>query len=153
MKPSPHLLGPPVQLKACAVQYSARHLSQGATADGAVWYKSLLWVSQGLGRGTGGILCDTQNNEAMLRVGVEKQLRQRHSNKKSPTLHAARLAQGRGGQLHGLKGKRQGLGYALKIRKPFKGPGEMARPLRALTALPEVVSSIPSNNMVAHNHL
>jgi hypothetical protein len=25
--------------------------------------------------------------------------------------------------------------------------------LRALTALPEVLSSLPSNNMVAHNHL
>jgi hypothetical protein len=30
--------------------------------------------------------------------------------------------------------------------------GEMAQQLRALTALPEVLSSIPSNNMVAHNH-
>jgi hypothetical protein len=32
------------------------------------------------------------------------------------------------------------------------GAGEMAR-LRALTALLEVLSSIPSNHMVAHNHL
>jgi hypothetical protein len=31
--------------------------------------------------------------------------------------------------------------------------GEMAQWLRALTALPEVLSSIPSNSMVAHNHL
>jgi hypothetical protein len=31
--------------------------------------------------------------------------------------------------------------------------GEMAQKLRALTALPEVLSSIPSNHMVAHNHL
>ena len=31
--------------------------------------------------------------------------------------------------------------------------GEMAQRLRALTALPWVLSSIPSNNMVAHNHL
>jgi hypothetical protein len=30
--------------------------------------------------------------------------------------------------------------------------GEMAQTLRALTALPEVLSSIPSNHMVAHNH-
>ena len=30
--------------------------------------------------------------------------------------------------------------------------GEMAQQLRALTALPEVLSSIPSNHMV-HNHL
>ena len=33
------------------------------------------------------------------------------------------------------------------------GAGEMAQWLRALTALPEVLSSIPSNHMVAHNHL
>jgi len=33
------------------------------------------------------------------------------------------------------------------------GVGEMAQWLRALTALPEVLSSIPSNHMVAHNHL
>jgi hypothetical protein len=31
--------------------------------------------------------------------------------------------------------------------------GEMAQQLRALTALPEVPSSIPSNHMVAHKHL
>jgi hypothetical protein len=29
----------------------------------------------------------------------------------------------------------------------------MAQMLRALTALPEVLSSNPSNHMVAHNHL
>jgi hypothetical protein len=33
------------------------------------------------------------------------------------------------------------------------GAREMAQRLRALTALPEVLSSIPSNHMVAHNHL
>jgi hypothetical protein len=33
------------------------------------------------------------------------------------------------------------------------GAGEMAQQLRALTALPEVLSSISSNHMVAHNHL
>jgi hypothetical protein len=33
------------------------------------------------------------------------------------------------------------------------GAGEMAQQLRALAALPEVLSSIPSNHMVAHNHL
>ena len=32
------------------------------------------------------------------------------------------------------------------------GAGEMAQWLRALTALPEVLSSNPSNHMVAHNH-
>jgi hypothetical protein len=31
--------------------------------------------------------------------------------------------------------------------------GEMAQPLRGPTALPEVLSSIPSNHMVAHNYL
>jgi len=30
--------------------------------------------------------------------------------------------------------------------------GEMAQRLRALSALPEVLSSVPSNHMVAHNH-
>jgi hypothetical protein len=45
----------------------------------------------------------------------------------------------------------------LKMRISFKNfiyrAGEMAQELRALTALPEVLSSIPSNHMVAHNHL
>ena len=31
--------------------------------------------------------------------------------------------------------------------------GETAQRVRALTALPEVLSSNPSNHMVAHNHL
>jgi len=35
----------------------------------------------------------------------------------------------------------------------MRGAGEMAQQLRALTALLEVLSSIPSNHMVAHNHL
>ena len=33
------------------------------------------------------------------------------------------------------------------------GAGEMAQWLRALVALPKVLNSIPSNQMVAHNHL
>ena len=33
------------------------------------------------------------------------------------------------------------------------GAGEMAQWLRVLTALPKVLSSNPSNHMVAHNHL
>jgi hypothetical protein len=33
------------------------------------------------------------------------------------------------------------------------GTGEMAQRLGALTALPEALSSIPSNHMVAHNYL
>jgi hypothetical protein len=35
----------------------------------------------------------------------------------------------------------------------FWGAGEMAQWLRALTALPGVLSSIPSNHVVVHNHL
>jgi hypothetical protein len=31
--------------------------------------------------------------------------------------------------------------------------GKMAQQLRTLAAFPEVLSSIPSNHMVAHNHL
>jgi ethanolamine utilization cobalamin adenosyltransferase len=38
-------------------------------------------------------------------------------------------------------------------QKTVSGAGEMAQCFRALTALPEVLSSIPSNYMVAHNHL
>jgi hypothetical protein len=33
------------------------------------------------------------------------------------------------------------------------GAGEMAQWLRALTILPEVLSSIPSNHMMAYHHL
>ncbi|CAO2608824.1 hypothetical protein LEMLEM_LOCUS13962, partial [Lemmus lemmus] len=36
--------------------------------------------------------------------------------------------------------------------KSISGAGEMAQRLRALPALPKVLSSIPSNHMVAHNH-
>jgi hypothetical protein len=32
------------------------------------------------------------------------------------------------------------------------GAGEMAQRLRALTICPEVLSSVPSNHMVAHSH-
>jgi hypothetical protein len=38
------------------------------------------------------------------------------------------------------------------LKKP-KLAGEMAQQLRALLALPEGMSSIPSNHMVAHSHL
>jgi hypothetical protein len=41
----------------------------------------------------------------------------------------------------------------LQLMKAQNGAGEMAQQLRALTSLPEVLSSIPSNHMVAHNHL
>ena len=47
------------------------------------------------------------------------------------------------------------LGYVRKIlsQKCKLGAGEMAQGLRALAALPEVLSSVPTNHMVAHNHL
>jgi hypothetical protein len=41
----------------------------------------------------------------------------------------------------------------LHIRKKGSGAGEMPQRLRALTALPEVLSSNPSHYMVAHNSL
>jgi hypothetical protein len=34
----------------------------------------------------------------------------------------------------------------------LEGAGEMVQRLRALAALPEVLSSNPSNHMMAHNH-
>jgi hypothetical protein len=52
------------------------------------------------------------------------------------------------------------LGYTKQTNKQTnrqngtkQGAGEMAQWLRALTALPEVLSSILSNHTVAHNHL
>jgi hypothetical protein len=38
-------------------------------------------------------------------------------------------------------------------KNTYAGAREMPQQLRALTALPEVLSSIPSNHMVAHNPL
>jgi hypothetical protein len=43
--------------------------------------------------------------------------------------------------------------YSSLSKIVFSGAGAMAQRLRALTALPEVLSSIPSNHMVAHSHL
>ena len=47
-----------------------------------------------------------------------------------------------------------GLNLVLTIvnEKGLERAGEMAQQLRAPTALPEVLSSIPSNHMVAYNH-
>jgi hypothetical protein len=42
---------------------------------------------------------------------------------------------------------------SIKYILNFCGAGGMAQRLRAPTTLPEVLSSIPSNHMVAHNHL
>jgi hypothetical protein len=38
------------------------------------------------------------------------------------------------------------------FKKMYLGAGEMAQQLRALTALLKVLSSNPSNHMVAYNH-
>jgi hypothetical protein len=46
------------------------------------------------------------------------------------------------------------LHFACLFKTVKNQAGEMmAQRLRALTALPEALSSIPSNHMVAHNHL
>ena len=42
--------------------------------------------------------------------------------------------------------------YSLGLRNGNFRAGEMAQWLRSLTALPEVLSSIPSTHMVAYNH-
>jgi hypothetical protein len=39
------------------------------------------------------------------------------------------------------------------MQKVLYWAGEMAQQLRTMIALPQVLSSIPSNHMVAHNHL
>jgi hypothetical protein len=43
--------------------------------------------------------------------------------------------------------------FKTEILKRKRKAGEMAQQLRALTTLPEVLSSISSNHTVAHNHL
>jgi hypothetical protein len=59
-----------------------------------------------------------------------------------------------------LSSKRKALGSVLSSRGKTKQnktmlgwAGETAQLLRALVALPKVLSSISSNHMVAHNHL
>jgi hypothetical protein len=39
------------------------------------------------------------------------------------------------------------------MKRQIHGAGEMAQRLRALTALPEVMSSIPSNHMICNGDL
>jgi hypothetical protein len=53
--------------------------------------------------------------------------------------------------------KRSHLSSALSLtacisKNQLSGAGEMAQRLRVSTALPKVLSSNPSNHMVAHNH-
>jgi hypothetical protein len=50
-----------------------------------------------------------------------------------------------------LQGRRVRSWVTIKVT--IAGAGEMAQQLRALAALPEVLSSVPSDHMVAHNHL
>jgi hypothetical protein len=45
------------------------------------------------------------------------------------------------------------MGQLDDISSCIKNPGEMAQWLRALTTLPKVLNSNPSNQMMAHNHL
>jgi hypothetical protein len=40
-----------------------------------------------------------------------------------------------------------------RIKTDLGRPGERAQQLRALTVLPDFLSSIPSDHMVAYNHL
>jgi hypothetical protein len=46
----------------------------------------------------------------------------------------------------------EGAGKIVPWLRVYPGAGEMAQWVRALTALPKVLSSNPSNHMVAHNH-
>jgi hypothetical protein len=46
----------------------------------------------------------------------------------------------------------QTYGHLISDLKKKRGAGEMAQRLRALTALLKVLSSNPSNHMMAHNH-
>ena len=41
----------------------------------------------------------------------------------------------------------------LQLKLGYLGAGEMTQQLRTLTVLPEILSSIPSSHLVAHNHL
>ena len=55
---------------------------------------------------------------------------------------------------HGLRGADWAQFMALRpVRMKHKGAGEMAQWSRAMISLPDVLSSIPSNHIVAHNHL
>jgi hypothetical protein len=59
-----------------------------------------------------------------------------------------------GDKLHQNKNKTKTKNYTKKqkTKTTALGAGEMAHRLTALTALPKVLSSNPSNHMVAHNH-
>jgi len=45
------------------------------------------------------------------------------------------------------------LSFVCLYNNKLLGTGDIAQRLRAMTALPEVLSSIPSNHMVVHSHL
>ena len=52
-----------------------------------------------------------------------------------------------------MQGEHMYLETYIWLYKLYAGTGEVARWLRAPTPLPEALSSIPSNNLVAHNQL
>jgi hypothetical protein len=52
-----------------------------------------------------------------------------------------------------LQQKGSDVQYTVNVIKHERSKGWRDGSVRALTALPEVLSSIPSNHMVAHNHL
>jgi hypothetical protein len=54
-------------------------------------------------------------------------------------------------QLSSLNPRNTSKGNEVSVLKRWAA--EMAQQLRVLTALPEVLSSVPSNYVVAHNHL
>jgi len=62
------------------------------------------------------------------------------------------LGETRQGDRHELEAYK---GYIVRptLKNKINRAEEMAQWLRALTALPEVLSSIPSNHMMAHSHL
>ena len=63
------------------------------------------------------------------------------------------VSRGRGDGIVGFqRGNKKG-DIIWNVNKKYLGGGEMAQRLRAPTALPKVLSSNPSNHVVAHNHL
>ena len=66
------------------------------------------------------------------------------------TKHPGSISRDKG--LISARGPMEAQGQGQNSDQNHCGAGEMAQWLRALTALPKVLSSNPSNHMVAHNH-
>jgi hypothetical protein len=75
-------------------------------------------------------------------VGAEESIRS------PPRKYGGRNKRDHASKTQKVEGKTQG-----PFEKLPSGAGEMAQRVRALTALPEVLSSNPKNHMVAHNYL